>query len=254
MTPPLRARASHFLWLTVLLTLFPLTSWSTEPQAVYVLEHGGVEVVQTFSPGVSAGQRSISRGTLRVRPSLAQAQTIEDMRALSDGRLLLGGVGGRNVEAVDPATLETQVLFAARSEISRLDTIAVASTSAFGDPQRLLMADAGTGVVLIEDLLLERSVWAQRFFMPGGIPDFAQAIALPGDVVVIATTWNGLNIHTIDVVQLNEPAPMNTTRLASAPNPNHPPQTIILPELMPLRDVFAISADRLIVTTQFEIL
>lgn len=253
MTPPTRSSMHIIFWIGALTLIAPSMATGAEPEPVYVLEHGGVEVLQVLSPQRTGDQRSIARGTTRIRQSLVQAQTVEDLRVLSDGLLLLSGLGQKIVATVDPMTLDTQTLYTASSPLSRIDTIAVASTSAFGTPQRLLIGDAGIGVVSIEDVLLNKTVWAQRFFMPGGQSDFAETIVLPGEVIVVATTWTGIDIYSIDVVRINDPAPMNTTRLTNAPNPNHPPQTIILPDLGPLRDIFAIDEERLIVTTRFEI-
>lgn len=239
--------------LLLLMCLAPLSVLAQSRDAVLVLSHGGVQSLDLLDlqPGVNQSF-DVIQGSVRLYPQNEAPQTIEDLRVLPDGQLLTSGIRKNQLTQFDPLNTSHTTLYTHNTR-SQLKSLSVITYSAFGTPRRILFTDNSNSIVNIFDTQTEKIVWRQSLFITGGVTSFAQAILLPNAKLAIATNWSALDLHAIDIVELAPGPGPSLTRFSNTTNIDHPEQTFIREQIDELRDLVAIDAETLLVTTQFSV-
>lgn len=246
-------------FLLLLLLLSPSLASAQAP--VLVLPHGGVRALPAYTL-----ERQPSDDTWRVtrqadRVILADDQPLErftDVKTLPDQSLLLSGLLQAPRSGVAIATLSpraAEVILEADNDFTRIDSASVATASAPGTPSRLLVADSNTSFVSIWDLEQRAFIWRQPLSISGTRATLSQAIAMPRNRVVTAAHWPALDLWALDVFHLTpEDGTPARYKIASRDLNTLGSDDLVEPSLANLRDVMALDADTLVLTTTTTIL
>lgn len=252
-------RASSALSALAALTLLSLATQTAHAQsqdATLVLSHGGVEQLDIIDL-IQAPQgqpQLLDLGQLRIFSAQEGPKTLEDLRTLPDGRVLLGGISKRGVIIVDPLDLDNpQPLYQSPDTFSQLSTIAVANYGAFGTPTRVIFADSRSAIISIYDTQDAAVVRREGVFINGGRASFAQSILMPQNRLASATNWSALGIYAIDILDLGAQGGPSLTRFSNTTHADQPAQTFTRDFIQELRDLIALDADTLLVTTRFSV-
>lgn len=248
--------------LCTLLSLLSITLGATgamaqSQDAVLVLSHGGIEQleVQDLQPSPQGDLQVVDLGRLRIFSAQDGPQTLEDLRVLPDGRLLVAGFSKRQVALLDPLDPEQNLrLYNSPDNFSQLTSVAVITYGAFGSPTRFAFADSQLSLVSIYDTQDKAIVRRDGAFITGGRASFAQSILLPQGRMATATNWNALGVYAIDLIELT---PQNggptLTRFTNTTHIDQPSQTFVRQEIDQLRDLMGLDAQTLLVTTRFSV-
>ena len=272
MTQPLRSTrrpgqaAASFAAAAAALLALSGQARAQSQDAVLVLWHGGVdrlglldvrERLGAASAGADPGQPApwevVDQGQVRLFEG--SPQTIEDVRVLPDGRLLLTGINKKRVLVVNPDDLTQQLVYDPQNTFAQLETAAVVTYGAFGAPTRVLIADSQPSLLSIYDVEQRAIVRREGLFLPNAKAFFAQAILLPEGRLAVATNWRSAQVSGIDLIDLT-PGPERPARvrLANVAHEGQPAQTLIAPALSDLRDLMGLDAQTLLVATRHSVL
>ncbi|MEZ4459963.1 MAG: MYXO-CTERM sorting domain-containing protein [bacterium] len=231
----------HRIWaMAFAALLLPANGFAQSPNAVQVLFHGGqsslygIDLVDDVA--VELGPRAI---TVEPEASL-------DMKLLPGGGVLLGQASGRGFAVYDAQQALVSLLDPTRRyrEVSR---VAVASYAAFGVPSRMLIGDSFSSVVTIRDLQTNQTVWYRSILNGNSFGKVAAVAALPDNQALVAARWDDLGISVIDIFDVSvigDPLEIASQDYAAAPF-----DTVVVPEIAQIRDVFARPDGTLLVGT-----
>lgn len=251
------SRARCFLLSLLTITLSATGAMAQSQDAVLVLSHGGIEQleVQDLQPSPQGDLQVVDLGRLRIFSAQDGPQTLEDLRVLPDGRLLVAGFSKRQVALLDPLDPEQNLrLYNSPDSFSQLTSVAVITYGAFGSPTRFAFADSQLSLVSIYDTQDKAIVRRDGAFITGGRASFAQSILLPQGRMATATNWNALGVYAIDLIELT---PQNggptLTRFTNTTHIDQPAQTFVRQEIDQLRDLMGLDDQTLLVTTRFSV-
>lgn len=249
----------HPLLITLLL-LLP-ASLASAQAPVLVLPHGGVRALPAYTL-----ERQMPEGTWRVTrqadvtilPDTQPLERFTDVKTLPDQSVLLSGLLQADRSGVALAKQNpqaTEILLRSDNDFTRIDSASVATSSAPGIPSRILVADSNASLVSIWDLEQSAFIWRQSLSISGTRATLSQAIAMPGNRVVTAAHWPALDLWALDVFRLTPEgeAPARYT-IASRDLAMLDEEDLVEPALTNLRDVMALDANTLILSTTYTVL
>ncbi len=223
--------------------------------AVLIVPHGGVREL----PALEIIEDQVDAWRVTQAPSLEllgedePLDVFSDVKVLPNQTALVSGfeqLARAQAVLVDPGQSSSQLIWQADNGFSNVNSISVALSFTPGDPSRILLTDSNASLVQIWDRDQQTFVWRQSVFVQGARAFIVQAIALPGNRIVSASNWPAISVGGVDVFNLTpEPDELATYRIASQTYPGAPDTLRIQPALQDVRDVVALDAETLLVTT-----
>lgn len=251
------SRALCTLLSLLTLTISASSALAQSQDAVLVLSHGGIEQLDVIDiqPTPQGDLEIVDLGRLRIFSTQDGPQTLEDLRVLPDGRLLVAGFSKRQVALLDPLDPEQNLrLYNSPDSFSQLTSVAVITYGAFGSPTRFAFSDSQLSLVSIYDTQDKAIVRRDGAFITGGRASFAQSILLPGGRLATATNWNALGVYAVDLIELTpQDGGPTLTRFTNTTHIDQPAQTFVRQEIDQLRDLMGLDAQTLLVTTRFSV-
>ena len=251
-----KAPAHALAMLLLLSTLLFGAQEAAAQDGVLVVPHGGVRALPQMTIERIGDQWSVADlRAVEIFPAPENARVIKDARVLPDGRILLSGIDDTDIGVSDPDTGEYALVFRSENVFSSIESGVIAGYSPSGNLARVLYTDPSLSVAGIYDRTLEREIWRASLFVTGARALLVQAILLPGARIVTATNWRSIGVSGIDRFELAaDPNTPSQVRMATAMHEGAPEELLIVPELDSLRDVMALDADTLLVTTRYKLL
>ena len=161
-----------------------------------------------------------------------------------------------SIRRFDPLQRRLEELWEPPNAAAQIEGMSLAASGAPGEARRLLVADSSTSLVQIVEVNQAPSsppAWRQSSYIEGAVARFHQAIVLPGGRVAVAASWAALGVDGVDLFSVASPepgeAPMRRRLASSATGDRAAVEEIVQPALSGLREIMAIDADTLLVTT-----
>ncbi len=213
---------------------------------VLLLLHGGIQgpVRLDLDPDDAS---VFERGQLTL---VDTPDLINDIVSLPDGSILLAGPSTTRV-SLSPSSREAlDTLYTSTTTFSQLSTATGAAFGSGGGLARVFFGDARLSTITLLDLTTNQSVWATSLGIPGSGAELVRLVALPDSRLAVATNWPSVGVQGVDVLPTPGATDSSRIRFANAEHEGQPTDTTILPDLGTARDLAALDADTLLVTTR----
>lgn len=231
----------------LLITIGAASAQAQSEDAVVVLFHGGVESVLALDLA-NAGVQELGHE----RIAQTQWSGLDFKRLPLRGHLLSQASGAGF--AIFDSEAQPSFIFDEEFRFRSVPSASVAGYVALGEPGRILMADSFQGVVSIRDIKTDRLVWFENFQIQGSFPDFASAIVMPQNRVVIAANWPSLDLKAIDIFDF-EGGEIQRRQIANRVVVGAPEDSIPVESFdEEIVDVFGLPDGDLLVSTTFSVM
>ncbi len=250
MTSALERPARLILSLCATLSALTLTSLRASAQ-----DDRSDALVTPYAPTRHGALFTLSQGEalqladVELVPAPREAQVVRDVKVLPDGAFLLTGPD-QGVVRSDPREGLWQRLMTPLDMFATIESASVSAYDSLGRPSQLLITDSQPTIVSLWDVGSQAYTWRRNLFVPGARGFFAQGIVLPEDEVAIATSWRSLGLYGIDLIDARDPARQGPHRIANLAHAGAPDALTLMGELDELRELMALDAQHLLVTTR----
>ena len=227
-----------------LLTASPALAQSDDE--VLLLLHGGIQgpVRLDLDPDDAS---VFERGQLTL---VDTPDLINDIVSLPDGAILLAGPSTTRVSLSPPSREDLDTLYTSTSTFSLLATATGAAFGSGGRLARVFIGDARLSTIQLLDLTTEQVVWATSLGIPGSGADLVRLVTLPDSRLAVATNWPSVGVQGVDVLPTPGATDPSRLRFANTEHEGQPTDTTVLSDLGTARDLAALDADTLLVTTR----
>lgn len=228
---------------------------STQARALELLLSGEA-AAPSQEPADAPGATVRDVGVVRLLPATEQPRVLTDVKVLPNGTLLLTSRTGASVLLYAPASDTLQTLYKAPdASLSILESASAFSYAAQGQPTQLLLTDSYPSLGTVYEIASGLEPRRVTLYISGGRGFLVQGIVMPGGRLAFATNWPSAQTWGIDVIDLAEApgSPESVRRFANRAHQGSPPDLTIMEELGELREIMALDAETLLVTTRFEV-
>lgn len=240
--------------LLAVLALWP--SAADADDAVAILPHGGVTEAPVYELE-DGDPPTVERASPQaLLDDSIGASVVRDLKLLPDTGNLLSDVNGRGVVLSDADGVPRHV-FDEGGEAGRVDAASVLAYASASQPAHVLIGDTEGARAAVVDPRDGETAWETSFALSGGVPEFKEVIALPGERAAIAASWPAMGLSAIDLFTVEAGRPRDRLRrLASAEGDasSDDIEPIVVEQLDGLRDVVGLADGNLLVTTRSRIL
>jgi hypothetical protein len=231
--------------------LFGGAAHAQSDDAVAVLGAGGVENLDVFDLAQEP-TRVIRLGTRKILPDDVGPARVSDFAILPDGSHLLADVDGRGAVVTTPGGDALRWVLDEQQRFTNVDSVAVGSYFAPGEPSQLIVGDTASSSVTIRSVSQQNVAWFESVRLTASRGDVVQVIAMPDNRIAFAVRWPSIGVSGIEVRNVAD-AMDSGSSFVSAAHAEASDSAIVVPELDGLVDLMGLPDGRLLVTTRFAI-
>jgi hypothetical protein len=224
------------------------TTTAQSDDAVIVLGAGGVDSVDVFDVAQEP-TRVVRLGSRRILPEEIGPARVSDIAILPDGSHLLGDVDGRGAVVTTPSADGFRWVLDEQQRFADVDSVAVGSYFAPGEPSLVLIGDSASSNVTIRSAGQETVAWFESVRLTTSRGDVLQVIAMPDNIIAFAVHWPVIGVWGIELRDVADVMDNGTT-LLSADHAEAPGAATIVGELDGMVDLMGLPDGNLLVTTR----